>query len=64
MITSGDGIQGALKWLSERRQEEPGAPRMRLIDEAGRRFDLSPLEVEFLVNAWREDRAEGAQPGA
>lgn len=64
MITSGDGIQGALKWLAERRQEEPAAPRMRLIDEAGRRFDLTPLEVEFLVGAWREDRAAEAQPGA
>jgi hypothetical protein len=63
-MTNGDGIKGALKWLAERRSEEPAAPRMRLIDEAGRRFDLTPLEVEFLVNAWREDRADDQQPGA
>jgi hypothetical protein len=63
-FTDGDGIKGALKWLAERRQEEPGASRTKLIDEASRRFDLTPLEADFLLNAWREDRAAGAQPGA
>lgn len=52
--TNEGGIRGALKWLAERRQEDPGAPRMRLIDEAGRRFDLTPLEVDFLIGAWRD----------
>ncbi len=52
----GDAIRNALKWLAERRLEDPSAPRMKLIDEAGRRFDLTPVEVEFLVSNWREDR--------
>ncbi len=56
MAMDGDGIRNALKWLAQRRIEEPAAPRMALIDEAARRFDLSPLEAEFLVNQWRDDR--------
>ena len=52
----GDAIRNALRWLSERRLEDATAPRMKLIDDAARRFDLTPLEVEFLVSSWREDR--------
>jgi hypothetical protein len=52
----GDAIRNALKWLAERRLEEPAAPRLELIDEAARRFDLTPLAVEFLASNWREDR--------
>ncbi len=47
-------IRRALLWLSERRREEPGAPRMRLIDEAALRFDLTPLDADFLASAWKE----------
>ncbi len=54
ILPEGDGIRRALKWLSDRRQEDPSAPRARLIDEAAIRFDLSPLEVEFLVGSWKE----------
>jgi hypothetical protein len=57
----GDAIRNALKWLAERRLEEPTAPRLKLIDEAARRYDLTPLQVEFLVSNWREGR-DGAAP--
>ena len=50
----GGPIRSALRWLSERRREEPGAPRMRLIEEAALRFDLTPLDVDFLANTWKE----------
>jgi hypothetical protein len=55
LLLEGEGIRKALLWLSERRREAPAEPRPRLIDEAGRRFDLSPVEVEFLLQNWRED---------
>ncbi len=54
-LLEGDGIKKALRWLSERRQEAPQARRSALIDEAATRFDLSPLEVEWLLANWRED---------
>jgi hypothetical protein len=28
---------------------------VKLIDEAARRFDLTPLEAEFLLRDWKED---------
>jgi len=49
----GDGLKKAMRWLSERRQEDPKAPRPQLIQEAGGRFDLTPLEVQFLYDNWK-----------
>ncbi len=43
-------IRQAVKWLEEQIQERPGADRATLVDEASRRFDLSPLDADFL---WR-----------
>ena len=49
----GEGLKKALRWLSERRQEDPQAKRGKLIEEAGVRFDLTPAEVEFLYEQWK-----------
>jgi hypothetical protein len=55
-MTANDGgaIRDALRWLAAARKDQPGTPRMKLIDEAGQRFDLTPLEVDFLIGAWRD----------
>ena len=42
-------IKQAVKWIDEQLHERPKADRMKLIDEASRRFDLSPLDEEFLL---------------
>ena len=42
-------IRQAVKWIDERRRDDPGADRLTLLDEAARRFDLSPVEAEFLL---------------
>ena len=39
----------AVKWIDEQLQDNPGADRVKLMDEAGRRFDLTPLDADFLV---------------
>ena len=54
IMPEGDGLRRALAWLSERRKEEPSAPRAKLIDEAALRYDLSPTEVDFLLQQWRD----------
>jgi len=54
VIPTGDGIRQAMKWLSERRVEDPSTPRMKLIEEAALQFDLTPLETEFLTSNWKE----------
>jgi hypothetical protein len=42
-------ITQAVKWIDEQLHDNPQADRTKLIDEAGRRFDLTPLDSEFLV---------------
>jgi hypothetical protein len=41
-------IKQAVKWLDDQLAGDPLADRVRLVDEASRRFDLSPLDTEFL----------------
>ena len=41
-------IKQAIAWIDERVREQPAADRMKLIDDASRRFDLTPLDAEFL----------------
>jgi hypothetical protein len=54
IVPGGLVLRDALKWLSDRRLEDPAAPRLKLIEEAAVRFDLTPLDVEFLANNWKE----------
>jgi hypothetical protein len=42
-------IKQAIKWIDEQLQDNPAADRMKLVDEAGRRFDLTPLDSDFLM---------------
>ena len=41
-------IKQAVKWIDDRLVDDPQADRVKLIDEASRRFDLSPLDTDFL----------------
>jgi hypothetical protein len=41
-------VKQAIKWLDGRLQDNPQADRAKLVDEASRRFDLSPLDADFL----------------
>ena len=47
-------IKQAVKWLEDQLQDHPGADRVKLIDEASRRFDLSPLDADFLLRQLAE----------
>ena len=42
-------IKQAVNWIDEQLRDNPQADRTKLIDEAGRRFDLTPLDSEFLL---------------
>ena len=44
----GERIRKAVRWIIEVLREEGGRTRKEVIEEAERRFDLSPLECEFL----------------
>ena len=43
-------IRQAVKWIDDQLRDNPQADRMKLVDEASRRFDLNPLDADFL---WR-----------
>ncbi len=48
-MASGEApIKQAVKWIEEQLHDNPGADRVKLVDEASRRFDLSPLDADFL----------------
>lgn len=54
-------IKQALKWIEEQIHDHPETDRTKLVDEAARRFDLSPLDEDFLVRHLADrPRAEGA----
>ena len=42
-------IKAAVHWLEEQLRDHPDADRVTLVDEASRRFDLTPLDADFLV---------------
>jgi len=42
-------LKAAIKWMDAQLRDIPGADRVKLLDEAARRFDLSPLEADFLL---------------
>lgn len=41
-------IRQAVKWIDDQLIDNPSADRVKLVDEASRRFDLSPLDADFL----------------
>ena len=51
-------IKQAVKWIDDQLRDNPGADRMRLVDDASRRFDLSPLDQDFLFRHLAERSKE------
>ena len=48
-LPEGELLRRSVRWISEQR-ESPNRPSLaELIDEAGKRFNLSPKESEFLL---------------
>lgn len=41
-------IKQAVKWIDDQLRDNPKADRVKLVDEASRRFDLTPLDTDFL----------------
>jgi len=41
-------IKQAIRWIDDRLHDNPKTDRLKLVDEAARRFDLSPADSDFL----------------
>lgn len=52
LMPEGEALRRALRWLDERAKESEKPDRARLVGEAAARFDLSPVEEEFLLANW------------
>jgi hypothetical protein len=52
-------IKQAVKWIDDQLVDNPRADRLKLVDQASRRFDLSPLDEEFLLRHLAQ-RGQGA----
>ncbi len=48
VITSGDKLKKALQWVSEMQSTHPEKKRIKILEEAQVRFNLSPRDCEFL----------------
>jgi len=42
------GLKKAIEWISQRRRDDPSVGLATLVDEACRRFDLNPIQADFL----------------
>ena len=51
-----EDIRKAVKWITEERQHSPTRPLQKLLEDASRKFDLSPLETEFLQRFVKDEK--------
>lgn len=52
LIPHRERLGRAVAWLDQQRRDDPA-----VVEEACRRFDLSPSDEEFLQRMWRERSA-------
>ena len=51
----GEDLRKAVKWISEERKFNPEAQTAKLIEQACLKFDLSPMDAEYLLNFLKND---------
>ncbi len=54
LLPEGEALRRAVRFVSDALRERPGRPLGPLIDEACRRFDLSPRDCELLADFCRK----------
>jgi hypothetical protein len=53
---TGETLRRAMQWLDDRAHEDANLDRARAVSDAAARFDLSPLEEDFLLREWAARR--------
>ena len=56
LLPEGEGLRRAVAWLAEQPMRD-----LATIEEASRRFNLSPLDEEFLLQRFRDSARGGAE---
>jgi hypothetical protein len=60
----GESLRRAVRFVSERLQEEDPPPLATLVNEATLRFDLKPNEGEYLIQFYRDVERRGKEEEA
>lgn len=56
IMPEGEALRKAVQWISARRLDEPAADRGKLVEQACLKFNLTPLEAEYLAKWVREQQ--------
>jgi len=62
LLPDGEDIRRAVKWISGNLLENPDQRVQPLVQEAIFKFDLSPLEAEFLIGFYSRKKEEAKLP--
>ena len=57
----GESLRRAVRFVSERLQEEDPPPLATLVNEATLRFDLKPNEGDYLIQFYRDVERRGKE---
>ncbi len=58
MFPKGEKIKRAITWVNENKEDFPDKNIIMLANEASIKFDLNPLESDFLVRFFKEQGRE------
>ena len=53
LLPEGEDLRRAVQWISSHLLEDPECAILPLVNEAIFRFDLSPMDAEFLIGFYR-----------
>ena len=52
----GEDIRKAIKWISDEKKYNPGQSSKQLVETASLKFDLSPLDADYLFKFYNENK--------
>ena len=57
IMPEGEEIQRAIQWVSENLEEKREQSLQKLVEKAVFKFDLSPVDAEFLVSFFKNRKS-------
>jgi hypothetical protein len=57
LMPEGEEIQKAIKWVSENLEEKREQSLQKLVEKAVFKFDLSPVDAEFLMSFFKNRKS-------
>jgi hypothetical protein len=58
-LPEGELLRKAIRWISEKRESAQKQSLIDLITEAGKQFDLSPKDCDFLIHFFTGAKDKG-----